>query len=125
MIEQFKSTAEEFIPDARQVSGMDFGYTRESVEWLEVYIERLRKSGQFTDPTTKTNLVGVFGSFLGECIIHCYGGAWAQRDEGWCVEFRKDTWVLPFARVSKQFENGLEDGIGWFFEAIPEVFLRV
>jgi hypothetical protein len=125
MIEQIKSTAEQFVQDVRPVSRIDFGYTLESVEWLEGYIERLRQSGQFTDVRAKTNLVGVFGSFLGECIIHCYGGAWMQRDEGWCVEFRRDTYVFPFARVSKQFDNGSEDGVGWFFRAIPEVFLKV
>lgn len=124
MIEQIKSNADWFIKEARPLSRMDFGYTRESVEWLEAYIERLRQSGQFKEAGIKANLVGVFGSFLGECIIHCYGGVWAQRDEGWCVEFKSDTYVLPFARVSKQLENGLEDGIGWFFRSIPEIFLE-
>ena len=124
MIEQFKSTAEEFIQEVRPISRSDFGYTQESVEWLEGYIERLRQSGQFPDDAAKFNLICIFGSFLGECIIHCYGGAWVQRDEGWCVEFRSNTYVLPFSKVAKQFDNGLEDSIGWFFRAIPKFILK-
>jgi hypothetical protein len=122
-IEHFKSAADEFIREAGPISHINLGYNLESVEWLEGYIERLRKSGQFKETDQKFGLVGVFGSFLGECVIHNYGGAWRERSEGWRVEFRKDTYVLPFSKVSKQLDNGLSDGIGWFFRAIPIVIL--
>jgi hypothetical protein len=124
-IEQFRSSADWLIQNMRPVSLMDFGYTRDSVKWLEGYIERLRLSGQFNDAASRDNMIGVFGSFLGECIIQSYGGSWEQRDEGWRIEFKPGSYVLPFAKVSKQMSIGLEDGIGWLFDSIPEVFLGI
>src|SRR5437762_1433543 len=47
MIEHIQANAEMTIQQMRPLSRMDFGYTRESVEWLEGYIERLRQTGEF------------------------------------------------------------------------------
>ena len=105
------------------LSGIDFGYTQESVEWLEGYIERLRKSGEFDDVEVKNKLISVFGSFLGECVVRCYGGTWRQDDAGvWCVAFNDDNMVFPFAKIAKQMENGMEDSIVSFFTVIPIIF---
>lgn len=122
MIEHIQANAEMTIQQMRPLSRMDFGYTRESVEWLEGYIERLRQSGEFAADATRDKLVSVFGSFLGECIVRCYGGVWTQRDGVWCVAFPGDNFVFPFAKVSKQMEHGLEDSIGSLFRAVPVVF---
>lgn len=112
------------VEQLRPLSDIDFGYTRESVEWLEGYIERLRNSGQFDDPQMKNRLTSVFGSFLGECVVRCYGGRWKQHDGVWCVAFDDDNSVFPFAKVAKQIEYGLEDGIASFFNVIPTIFKR-
>ena len=122
MVEHIEANAEMTIQQLRPLSRMDFGYDRESVEWLENYIERLRRSGEFQAEATKDRLTSVFGSFLGECIIRCYGGVWTQREGVWCVAFDGDNVAFPFAKVSKQMDNGVEDGIGGFFRAIPVVF---
>lgn len=79
MVEHIKANAKMTIQQMRPLNRIDFGYTRESVEWLEGYIERLRQSGEFQAEATKDKLVSVFGSFLGECIVRCYGGVWAER----------------------------------------------
>ena len=109
------------------LSGIDFGYTQESVKWLEGYIERLRISGEFENAETKTKLISVFGSFLGECIVRCYGGTWKIDDDAgvWCVAFNGDNMAFPFAKVQKQIENGLEDGIAGFFSLIPIIFKNI
>lgn len=122
MIEHIKANAEMVIQQMRPLSGTDFGYTRESVEWLEGYIERLRQSGKFEAGATKDKLASVFGSFLGECIVRCYGGNWTERGGVWCVTFEGDNVAYPFAKVSKQMEHGLEDGIGGLFRAVPVLF---
>lgn len=109
------------IEQLRSVSRIDFGYNRESVKWLEGYIERIKKPGVF-DEAAKGRLISMFGSFLGECIIHCYGGAWQQRDGSWCVAFDEKNVAFPFGKVSKQFDNGLEDSVFGFFDVIPIVF---
>ena len=111
------------VKELRPLSGIDFGYTRESVEWLEGYIERLRNSGEFETVEMKNKLTSVFGSFLGECIVRCYDGTWKQHEAGlWCVAFDDDNVAFPFAKVAKQMDNGLEDGIASFFRVIPTIF---
>jgi hypothetical protein len=122
MEEQIKANAELVIQELRPLSGIDFGYTRESVEWLEGYIERLRNSGEFESDELKHNLTNMFGCFLGECIVRCYGGSWIQQEGTWCVAFNDDNAACPFAKVAKQFQNGLDDGIASFFKVIPILF---
>jgi hypothetical protein len=125
VIAAIRANAELVVKQSRAISGIDFGYTRDSVEWLEGHIERLRESGQF-DGARKDMLVSVFGSFLGECIIRCHGGSWKQRDGTWCVAFGDEDQhtAFPFTKVQKQFDNGLErgDGILGFFTAIPSIW---
>ena len=122
MEEHIRANAELVIEQIRSLAGNDFGYTRESVDWLEGYIERLRDSGEFDSPEMKYKLTSVFGSFLGECIVRCYGGFWTQYNDDWAVAFPKGGMAFPFAKVRKQLENGLGDGISSFFRAIPVIF---
>ena len=117
-----RANAELVLQELRQLSGIDFGYTKESVEWLEGYIERLRNSGQFDDVETRNRLTSVFGCFLGECVIRCYGGEWKQHEGHWCVAFRDGDMAFPFAKVAKQFDGGGLDGISSFFRVIPIIF---
>jgi len=122
MEEHIIANAELVVGQVRQLSGADLGYTEESVKWLEGYIECLRNSGEFDNVETKNKLTSVFGSFLGECIVRNYGGAWTQHDGVWCVAFDDKNIAFPFAKVAKQMENGLEDGIASYFTVIPIVF---
>ena len=122
MEEQIRANAEMVVQELRPLSGIDFGYTQESVEWLQGYIERMRNSGEFDSVDFKNKLISVFGSFLGECIVRCYGGMWKQHESGWCVAFNDDNMAFPFAKVAKQMDYGLEDGIASFFRAIPTIF---
>lgn len=123
MEENIRANAELVLQQIRSLNGPDCSYTEESVKWLEGYIERLRDSGEFENAETKTKLISVFGSFLGECIVRCYGGAWKQHESGvWCVAFNEDNIAFPFAKVAKQIDYGLEDGIASFFNVIPTIF---
>ena len=122
MEEHIRANAEMVIQQLRPLSDIDFGYTKESVEWLEGYIERLRTSGQFESGDARNKLTSVFGSFLGECIVRCYGGTWKQHEGVWCVAFDNDNAAFPFAKVGKQIDNGLEDGVASFFNTIPLIF---
>lgn len=122
MDEELKANAEMVVEMLSRLSDNNFGYNPESVKWLEGYIERIRTSGDFENEETKEKLTGVFGSYLGECVIRCYGGAWARRDGVLCVAFDDQNAVFPFAKVAKQFDHGLEDGIAGFFNSIPIVF---
>ena len=123
MEKHIRANAELVLQQIRSINGPDFGYTEQSVKWLEGYIERLRNSGEFVIHDTRIKLINVFGSFLGECIVRCYGGAWKQHESGvWCVAFNEDNIAFPFAKVTKQIDYGLEDGIASFFNVIPTIF---
>jgi hypothetical protein len=124
--EAIQQNARLVIEKLGPLSGLEtrFGYNRESVEWVDGFIERQRLR-----PEVKANpeeMVQVLGSFLGECVLHTYGGEWREHDGSWGVFFDAGNAVFPFAKVRKQFDNGLEggDSILGFFEIIEPVFLN-
>ncbi|HZS07856.1 MAG TPA: hypothetical protein VFD58_23685 [Blastocatellia bacterium] len=89
----------------------EFGFNRDSVVWVEGFIERQRVRPEY-DATAVASLTGVLGSFLGECLIAAAGGAWhwSEAQQAWSVAFPNATQAFPFAKVHKLFENGLEGG---------------
>jgi len=124
--EAIRANAKLVVDKFRSLSGLEasFGYNRESVAWVDGFIERYRSKPDFTIESAAM-LVQVIGSYLGECVIHEYGGEWRQREDGWGVFFDDKNAVFPFAKVYKQFENGVErgDSILGFFDLIgPVIF---
>lgn len=128
MIEKIRANAELAVQQMGPLSnlGAGFGFNRESIVWVEGYIERLRNSGEFSDTQKIGNLSSVLGSFLGECIVQTYGGEWRNPNDRWGIYFSNQSAAFPFAKVTKQFENGLEggDSILGFFDLIPRVLLN-
>jgi hypothetical protein len=100
-----------------------FGHNRDSVEWLDGFIERERSRRNISSDGT-AKLVQVLGSYLGECVIHTYGGTWKEQEGQWGVFFDDSNGVFPFNKVHKQFRNGREDSILSFFESIGLVFKK-
>ena len=83
--------------------GSRFGYNRESVEWLDGYIDRLHDGGQFKEEEQLKNLTINFGCFLGECIRAAYGGAWREHDLAWGVFFEDQAVPSPSARSASNW----------------------
>jgi len=123
MEDKFKANAELVIEQLGPLSGLEFGYTAESVAWVDQFIEQQR-SRFVLDENAISGLVDTLGSFLGESIIRCFGGAWRNFNEEWCVCFDAENMVFPFSKVQKQFTNGQTDSIKSFFELIPVLFKR-
>ncbi|MEK7858769.1 MAG: hypothetical protein AAB320_06460 [Elusimicrobiota bacterium] len=119
MPEKFAHNAELAIKTISEQCGVTLGYDEKSVVWLDGYIERLRGG---IDPEFKDSLVGVFGSYLGECIRRRFGGRWDETDGRWAIRFDEKNAAFPFAKVFKQFENGPTDSIAAFYRAIPAFF---
>ena len=92
------------------LSDIEFGFNRASVQWVEGFIERLRQ--QSLPGESHSGLIGSLGSFLGECIVEATNGKWnwSTQEETWGVLFPVGAWAFPYAKVSKQFENGVEGG---------------
>ncbi|GAA4364735.1 hypothetical protein GCM10023185_34490 [Hymenobacter saemangeumensis] len=101
-------------------SSLKLKYDANSVQFIEGFIERNKLEFEEAD---WPGLINSCGAFLGQCIIENYGGSWAQEEDGQItVAFDERNKVFPFATVSKQFANGLEDSIFSFYTVIPIVF---
>src|SRR6202012_1067105 len=97
---------------------LDLKYDAISVKFLEGFIERVK----IQMPKNEwEGLINSCSAFLGECIIKNYGGHWEKKDNALMVVFDDRNSANPYAKVSKQFENGLEDSIYSFYSVIPKV----
>lgn len=99
--------------------GDNFGFNRDSVEYVEGYIERTKERGASREQIDA--LVQLLGAFLGECIRHVYGGQWREYEGNPGIFFENGTAAFPFNKVGTQFKNGLADSILGFFDVIPKL----
>ena len=121
MLAKIKANAELANQQFMEISDVEFAYNAPSVRWLDGYIERQRARPGMDDDTVE-GLVGVLGCWLGECIIACHGGEWAEIDGEWGVRFDENNAAFPFGKTRKQFRNGSSDSVSSFFETIPVIF---
>lgn len=121
MVDRIRANAELVVSVAARELGESVGYDEAGVRWLDGYIQRQHEQG---DPTIRDGLVSTLGSFLGECIVRSFGGAWAEIDGSWCVRFDDGNAAFPFGKVDKHLEHGAEDSVLSFFTVIPVVFRR-
>jgi hypothetical protein len=115
--EQVAANARLAVERLNELTDFEFGFDRRSVEWVDGFIERQRVRPDATKEFV-TQLTGVLGSYLGECVAQATGGRWERTDEhGLGVELPNGTGtVFPFAKVGKQFDNGSEDSVLSFYD---------
>jgi hypothetical protein len=118
--EKIRANAELVIGQLGQASGIEnFGYNAESVVWLDGFIERQRVRPEFADEASIEQMSQTLGSFVGECVIACYGGEWREEDGSWAIDFGGGNVAYPFNKVRKQFLHGEEDSVQSWFQTIP------
>lgn len=123
--EMIRANAELVVGQLRGASGIEgFGYNAESVEWLDGFIERQRVRPEFAGDEAAERMSQTLGSFLGECVVRCYGGEWRELEGTWAVDFGGGNAAFPFNKVRKQFANGAEDSVLSWFETIPLIIAR-
>lgn len=103
--------------------GEAFGFDRDSLAWVEDYIESNR--GTFSEREVEA-FIGLVGLYLGECVRQKYGGHWDQKDGKWGIFFDNNAVAFPFAKAHKFVKEGLAGGqsITSFFEVLPVVLKR-
>lgn len=121
MVEKIRANAGLVVSIAWDNLDVDLDFDEEGVEWLDGYIERQRSG---LPPEKRSRLVGTLGSYLGECIIHSFGGEWVEVDGRWGIRFDERHAAFPFAKVEKHLQSGPEDSVLSFFRAIPVLFQR-
>ena len=106
-----------------QFPDQGLGYNKESVEWLDGFIERQRER---LDAQQAAGLSQTLGCFLGECIRQNFGGEWQQNEHGLGVVFSDGNACFPLNKVGKQFANGRESGdsVLGFYDSISTLFGR-
>ena len=122
-LEMIRANAELVLRQLREASGMEnFGYNAESVAWLDGFIERQRVRPEFADKAAARRMSQTLGSFVGECVISCYGGEWRELEGSWAIDFGGGNAAYPFNKVEKQFLHGAGDSVRSWFETIPVIF---
>jgi hypothetical protein len=105
---------------AKAKEQLNIKYNADGVKFLEGFIERNKSE---IPKEQWSGLINTCGAFLGQCIIKNFGGKWVREDdEQVAVVFGDGNKIYPFAKVNKQFENGLEDSIFSLFTLIPTVY---
>lgn len=118
--DEFKSAAATLVSNFRAELGVDLHYDKQSIEWLDGYINRVAPQLN-KDPVP--GLATAIGAYLGESMIATYGGAWYQTepDNEWGVRFSDGTIAFPFNKVYKQLEGGEFESIYSFFTVVPVI----
>jgi hypothetical protein len=107
--EMIRANAAFAVEEFSKLREEGFGLDAASVSWVEGFIERQRV--RLPEGEEPDGLVSVIGSYLGEAIIAAAGGRWVEDDNGGVgVTFDNGDTAYPFAKVAKQFEQGLEQG---------------
>jgi hypothetical protein len=69
---------------------------------------------------SREGIVNALGCFLGECIIHCYGGRWETNEAGIVgIQLGAHTFVRPFEHVDRQLTHGLAESVDGFYQSVP------
>ena len=119
ILDRIRANAALTVRIAHADLGVGLGYDEAGVKWLDGYLQRQHEAG---DPALRDKLTSTLGSYLGECIVHSFGGAWAEIDGTWGIRFDDKNAVFPFAKVSKHLANGSEDSVLSFFTLIPLIY---
>jgi hypothetical protein len=107
-LQLIRSNAAFAVEQFGALANFEFGFNRQSVEWVEGFIERQRERGG-----DHYKMIGIIGSFLGEAIVAQTGATWVANGDTFGLQFQNgdhlDT-CFPFGKVAKQFEMGLAAG---------------
>jgi hypothetical protein len=120
-IDNIKKNAQLVLSMARDKLGEDVALDENGVRWLNGFIQRQHEQGELA---IRSGLISTLGSFLGECIVECYGGEWKEVDGMLAVAFDERHAVFPFNKVAKHLDGGADDSVLSFFTTIPVVFAR-
>lgn len=118
MNQEYKEIAKNVVSQMREELGVELKYDRESIEWLDGYINRIRPQ---LKKESYSGLAIALGAYLGQTIIATYGGAWGyfEKLDQWGVRFGDESGAFPFSKVYKQFEDGEFESVLSFFTALP------
>jgi len=116
--EDYRAAAEGVVTHMREQLGIELRYDKESIQWLDGYINRIRLE---LNKEIYAGLAAALGAYVGETIINVYGGTWAyfEKQGSWGIQLNDGNGAFPIAKVYKQLEDGEFDSVYSFFTIIP------
>ena len=122
--DEYRAAAETVVSNFRDELGVELKYDRESIEWLDGYINRVRTQ---LKKESYAGLATALGAYLGETIIATYGGAWDyfEKLDQWGIRFADDNGAFPITKVYKQLEEGEFDSVLSFFTVLPRMLAHI
>ena len=125
-LQQIHANAAWVTDNFGKLSGLDpFAFTPESLDYIDGYLDR--QAAMVTEsPDSINKFVGLFGAYLGECIIAKYGGEWSESDSGLTLAINHGTqcYILsPFQRVYQRISDGMSNSLRYYYDAIAEIIV--
>ena len=116
-LDQFKHYAQIHIDTTLKSFGVQLDYDEKSIMELDNLI---KQAWPDQPPVQIDNIIVLFGSFLGEAIIHVLGGKWENTAQGWGIRVG-DVSVMVFTKVKKRLLNGDEDSISYYYQSLKSM----
>ena len=99
-----------------EIPGLE--YNLDSVIKIDAFVEKIRHK---TNDSEKDRYIQLIGSFLGQSLVNEYKGKWIKTNYGMAVVLPNNKLAFPFNKVAKQFFEGSEHSIAYFYGKVPEV----
>ncbi len=109
----FGQYAQLHIETTKESFGVKLGLDEASILKLD---DLIQEAWPDQPPVQIDNVITLFGSFLGEAIIHTLGGEWVETDQGWGIAIG-DATLLVFTKIKKRLINGMEDSISYYYQS--------
>jgi hypothetical protein len=93
LLETTRGNAQVFVDGVKSAYEVELQRDRTGAEWLDWFVQ---SRSEALDDKTRAGLIELVGCFLGECIIHEYGGEWADQDGRRCVRINAPGAIDPF-----------------------------
>ena len=115
----------EAIVAAATANRDELDFTLESLVVLDAMLDRLfgrrwpaGRNGRL-DAARFGPMIEPIGAYVGETLRRSIGGEWGHHDEfGPGLLLPSGTWTFPLAKAEKRFDNGHEDSLAFYAQAI-------
>lgn len=85
-------------------------------------LKRRRGALRSADP----RFIEAIGAYVGEALRRRIDCSWAVNDQyrQYALKTASGAWLFPIAKAYKRFENGRDDGLGFYAEVLVDLYGR-
>ena len=118
--------AKRFVDFTKSIEGIDLDYSVQSLELVDGILEGMRETGLNVKEQHLTLIIA--GCYIGEIIIRLHNLRWVRSEitpySKWSgmvpivIEYGQDKYTSPINKVIKRLENGKEDHLPFYYQAL-------